>query len=264
MRNLGSSFFLLMLLCAGAAIGFFVNSRLPEKHKSLDSIELVRLAITLLVTFTAIVLGLLTTSVKSGFDVAYNARGAYAGQLAQFDRCLRNYGPETQHMREQLRSYVAAVIASTWPSEPPPAGVAFPDPTHMPRTGEVPALAEIMNDIGFGLHSLQPSDALHRNLMSACEGEFSELLRRRWAVIEGLHNSISTPFYWILVFWLVVLFASFGLRAPPNTMSIIVIGLCGISVTIAVFVILDMDVPYGGLFGISSESMRNALADMMR
>jgi hypothetical protein len=264
MRNLGSSFFLLMLLCAGAAAGFFVNSRLPEKHKSLDSIELVRLAITLLVTFTAIVLGLLTTSVKSGFDVAYNARGAYAGQLAQFDRCLRNYGPETQHMREQLRSYVAAVVASTWPSEPPPAGVAFPDPTHMPRTGEVPVLAEIMNDIGFGLHSLQPSDALHRNLMSACESEFSELLRRRWAVIEGLHNSISTPFYWILVFWLVILFASFGLRAPPNTMSIIVIGLCAISVTIAVFVILDMDVPYGGLFGISSESMRNALADMMR
>jgi hypothetical protein len=83
-------------------------------------------------------------------------------------------------------------------------------------------------------------------------------------VIEGIHGSISAPFYWVLVFWLVILFASFGLRAPPNTMSIMVIGLCGISVTIAVFVILDMDIPYGGLFGISSESMRNAFADMMR
>jgi hypothetical protein len=264
MRNFGSSLFLLMLLCASAAAGFFINSRLPEKHKSLDSIELVRLAITLLVTFTAIVLGLLTTSVKSGFDVAYSARGAYAGQLAQLDRCMRNYGPETQHMREQLRSYVAAVIASTWPSEAPPTGVAYPDPSLIPRTGESSVLAELMNDIGFQLHSLQPSDALHRNLMSACEGEYSELLRRRWAVIEGIHGSISAPFYWVLVFWLVILFASFGLRAPPNTMSIMVIGLCGISVTIAVFVILDMDIPYGGLFGISSESMRNAFADMMR
>jgi len=112
MRNFGSSFFLLLLLCASAALGFFVNARLPEKHKSRDSIELVQLAITLLVTFTAIVLRLLTTSVKSGFDAAYNARGAYAGQLAQIDRCLRDYGAETQPMRDELRAYVAAVIAA--------------------------------------------------------------------------------------------------------------------------------------------------------
>lgn len=264
MRNLGSSLFLLILLCASAGVGCLVNSRLPEKHKSSDSIELVRLAITLLVTFTAIVLGLLTTSVKSGFDAAYNARGAYAGQLAQIDRCLRDYGPETQPMREQLRSYVAAIIASTWPSEPPPAGVAYPDTAHMPQTGESSVLATLFDDIGLEIHSLQPTDALHRNLMASCTGQYSELIRRRWSVIEGIHGSISTPFYWVLVFWLVILFASFGLRAPPNTMSVIVIALCAISVTVAVFVILDMDVPYGGLFGISSASMRNALADMMR
>ena len=72
MRNFGSSLFLLILLSASAAAGFFVNSRLHEKHKSRDSIELVQLGITLLVTFAAIVLGLLTTSVKSAFDAAYS------------------------------------------------------------------------------------------------------------------------------------------------------------------------------------------------
>jgi hypothetical protein len=56
MRNLGSTLFLLLLLGASAAAGFIANSRLPEKHKSRDSIELVQLAITLLVTFAAIVL----------------------------------------------------------------------------------------------------------------------------------------------------------------------------------------------------------------
>jgi hypothetical protein len=263
MRDFGASFFLLMLLCASAAAGFFVNSRLPEKHKSRDTIELVQLAITLLVTFVAIVLGLLTTSVKSGFDVAYSARGAYAGQLAQLDRCLRDYGPDTQQMREQLRSYSAAVIASTWPAESPPTGVTYPDTLNMPRTGESSVLAALMNDIGFEIHSLQPTDTLHRNLMSSCTEQYDELTRRRWTVIEGIHGSISKPFYWVLVFWLVILFGSFGLRAPPNAMSIIVIALCAISVTLAVFVILDMDVPYGGLFGIPSTSMRNALADMM-
>jgi uncharacterized membrane protein YoaK (UPF0700 family) len=264
MRNFGSSLFLLLLLCASAAAGFFVGARLQEKHKSRDTIELMQLAVSLLVTFTAIVLGLLTTSVKSGFDAAYNTRGAYAGQFAQFDRCLRDYGAEAQPMREELRSYVAAVIASTWPTEPAPIGVAYPDISHMQQTGENPVLATLIGHVGLELNSLEPADVLHRNLMASCSAQYGELIGRRWGVIEGVRGSISTPFYWVLVLWLVILFASFGLRAPPNSMSVIVIALCAISVTVAMFVILEMDVPYGGLFGIPSTAMRNALADMMR
>jgi hypothetical protein len=85
------------------------------------------------------VLGLLTTSVKAGFDAAYSARGDHAGKLAALDRCLRDYGPETAHIRDELRSYVAAVIASTWPDEPSPKGVTYPDTSKMARTGEVAA-----------------------------------------------------------------------------------------------------------------------------
>ena len=66
----------------------------------------------------------------------------------------------------------------------------------------------------------------------------------------------------MLVFWLVILFL--GLSAPPDAMAVIVIALSAVSITRAVFVILDLDLPYGGLFGIPSASMRNALADMMR
>ncbi len=163
-----------------------------------------------------------------------------------------------------MRSYVAAVIASTWPSEPPPANVIYPDTSHMPEIGESSVLAAIINDIGFETRSLQPADELHRNLMSACTEQFRDLVKSRWAVIEGLRGSISTPFYWVLVFWFVVLFASFGVRAPPNAMNVTVVLLSALSIAVAMFVILDMDLPYGGLFGIPSTSMRNALADMLR
>lgn len=264
MGEIGSAFLLLILLCASAAVGVYVNARLPERHRSPDTIALVQLAITLLVTFIAIVLGLLTTSVKSGFDAAFNARGAYAGQLAQLDHCLRDYGPETDHMRAQLRAYVAAVIASTWPSEPRPTGVAYPDTSRMPRTGESGSLAALIDDVGLELDALEPADGLHRRLMSSCVDQYGELLRRRWTVIEGVRASVSTPFYWALVFWLVVLFGTFGLRAPASSMSVIVMGLCAACVAIALFVILDLDVPYGGWFGVPSTAMRNALADMMR
>ena len=83
-------------------------------------------------------------------------------------------------------------------------------------------------------------------------------------MIEGALGSISPPFYWVLVFWLAVLFGAFGLSAPPNPLVTAVLALCALSITVAVFVILDMDEPYGGLFGVPSTSMRNALADMTR
>ena len=83
-------------------------------------------------------------------------------------------------------------------------------------------------------------------------------------MIEGARGSISTPFYWVLVLWLVILFASLGLSAPFDGLALIVVSLCAVSVTVAMYVILDLDLPYGGLFGIPSTSMRHALADMMR
>jgi hypothetical protein len=264
MSHIGSSLFLFFLLCASAGLGFFANSRLAERHRSKEAMDVMQLANTLLVTFIAIVLGLLTTSVKAGFDVAYKERGDYAAQIAQMDRCLRDYGPETAHIREKLRSYVAAVIASTWPTEPPPSGVSYPDASKMARTGENPVLADLMNEVGVETRSLQPADELHRSLMAACTEQFGDMIKSRWRVIEGLRASFSEPFYWVLVFWLVILFASFGLRAPPTSMIVSIIGLCALSVTSAVFVILDLDQAYGGLFGIPSTSMRNALADMMR
>src|SRR5580704_692602 len=115
------------LLLAATAVGLFTKTKLHERHRTGESKELINLAISLQVTFTAIVLGLLTSSVKTGFEAAYQARGLYAGQLAQLDRCLRDVGAQTAPVRQQLRQYVAAVIASTWPNEKPPREVAYPD-----------------------------------------------------------------------------------------------------------------------------------------
>jgi len=61
-----------------------------------------------------------------------------------------------------------------------------------------------------------------------------------------------------------IVFASLGLCAPRNSMVVVALVLCAFSLTSVLFVILNMDLPYGGLFGISSQSMRDALDAMMR
>jgi hypothetical protein len=258
-----NSVIVFVVMCASVALGFFVHPRLPERHRSADSAEAVRQAIMLLVTFTAIVLGLLTTSVKAGFDSAYSARGNDAAQLVQLDRCLRDFGPETAHVREQLRGYVAAVIASTWPDEPRPTGLDYPDPSGMGRIGEAPLLSAVLADVGTEIRSLQPVSPMQKIVAADCDSQYRNFLEARWKVIEGARPSISPPFYWVLVIWLAILFGAMGLTTAPNATVATVMILCALSISIAVFVITDMDEPYGGLFGIPSTAMRHALEDMM-
>jgi hypothetical protein len=264
MQNPINSVFLFLVLCASAALGFHVHKRLPETHRTPESVSLMQLVVMLLVNFTAIVLGLLTTSVKGGFDAAYAARSDDAAQIVQLDRCLRDYGPETAAIRARLRGYVGAVIASTWPNEPRPAGVDYPDMTKVPRFGEAPSLSDVLGDIGIDIRSLAPATLLQQNVERDCDARYRDVLNARWKAIESERASISIPFYWVLVFWLAILFGSFGLTTRPNATIMALIALCALSITVAVFVILDLDEPYGGLFGIPSTTMRLALADLMR
>ena len=75
------------------------------------------------------------------------------------------------------------------------------------------------------------------------------------AAFRDAAGSISTPFYIILVFWLVVVFASFGLSAPRNA---------GLSIASAIFVIIDLDRPFDGVFAASSQPLRDALTRLSR
>jgi hypothetical protein len=61
---------LFFVLCGAAALGSYVRARLPEKHRSAETMGLVQVTISLLVTFTSIVLGLLTGAVATEFQQA--------------------------------------------------------------------------------------------------------------------------------------------------------------------------------------------------
>ncbi|WP_413988190.1 hypothetical protein ACMDCR_19435 [Labrys okinawensis] len=241
-----------------------MRKRLSDVHLSNENLEALRLVTGLLVTFLALVMSLQLTSVKTSFDNAYHDRGLDAAQLAYLDQCLRNYGPETAQARSQLHSYTAGVIASTWPDEPPPTGVDYPDPKSMNMVGENPILAGLLNQVGLEIAKLAPVDALHQNLAASCREAYENAQSRRWTVIEDAHNSVSPLFSQILTFWLMLVFLSFGLQAPRKWLAVIVMGIGVTAVASAMFVIADLDLPYGGLFGIPSTAMRDALADMLR
>lgn len=263
-RELVWAFLLFAVLIASAAGGSYLRTRLPAPHRSGETIEFLRIVTALLVTFAALVLSLLLASVRSAYDTAYRDRAHYAANLAELDQCMRDYGPALAGARQKLHGYTAAVIVSTWPGEPPPSGIALPDTKGIPRLGEAPTLAMLMNGIGLDIAALDPPDADHKALAARCTADFANTMNARWTVIEDVHGSLSPPFAGVLMFWLMLVFLSFGLQAPRNLLAALVIAIAIVSVSSVMFVILDLDLPYGGLFGVSSHTMRLALADMLR
>jgi hypothetical protein len=89
----------LVILLGSSALGLFVRPLLSERHRSREVIEFVQLVVAMVMTFAALVLGLLTSSVKSSFDKVGNDLRTVAVELIQLDRSLREWGTETRPAR---------------------------------------------------------------------------------------------------------------------------------------------------------------------
>ena len=254
----------LALLSLSALAGMHLRKRLPTEHLSSENMEAVRMMTGLLVTFAALVLSLQLSRARSAYDGASRNRAAYASELARLDQCLRGLGAPMEQTRLRLRQYTAAVIASTWPDEPKPTIEGMPDPKGMALRGEDASLARLMSEVGLAIDAAAPPDHTGANTAARCRAAYEAALQGRWAVIEDTHAPSGNVFTAIISLWLALVFVSFGLQIPRRRVTAMVLGIGVVSVSSVMFVIVDLDTPYGGFFGIPSTAMREALADMSR
>ncbi|MFC0220306.1 hypothetical protein ACFFJ7_18130 [Pseudochelatococcus lubricantis] len=258
----GLSFLLLFSLSAYG--GLALRRHLNEGHFSKDNMDAVRLVTGLIVSFAALILSLHLSTSKAAFDAANRNRAAYATQLASLDECLRNFSPQMDATRLQLRQYTAAVIVSTWPDEEGPGIETGLDPQHMMLRGEDATLTKLMTHIGLAIDSFVPTDGAAQNIVARCRAEYGTVLAGRWSVIDDTYAPSGRLFTVVISFWLALVFLSFGLQVQQRALSLTVLAIGVLCVSTAMFVIIDLHFPYRGVFGISSTPMRDALADMLR
>ena len=259
MSDLLSSVLVFVLLAGSGALGHLTLGRLPETHRSRETVEFTRLIAGMLVTFTALVLGLLTASVNTSFEKAGTDVQAYASDIIRLTSALNSYGSATAPIRADLRAYTAAAIATTWPgSLPGPRAASAPDAE--PGIGlESIALGALLHRIEANIRALDPAGPTQAEIRALCLARFEALLDQRWMLIGDANNTITMPFYRMMVFWLCVVFASFGMSAPRNGVAAVFILLVALSVAGAVYVILELDDPLDGLVEVSDQPLRNAL-----
>ncbi|MFM0120107.1 hypothetical protein P0D73_14760 [Paraburkholderia sp. RL18-101-BIB-B] len=266
MSEVGSALLVFALLLAATGVGVCVRPLLPEEHKAHETVQLIQLVIGMLVTFAALVLGLMTASAKSSFDTASNDLRTYAADLIEFDTTLREYGTETEPARQLLHRYTAAAIASTWPGETPPTGDYPKDIGSQDNSQKLESvrLGDMLTAVGRELRTLRARDPLQQRALDDGLKQYRRVVDARWKLIEEAHSSISRPFLTTLTFWLGVIFLSFGLIAPRNALALVTISLGAVSIASAIYVIVDLDTPFTGPIVISSAPMRDALDHLRR
>jgi hypothetical protein len=247
----------LIVLLGSSAVGVFLQRVLKVQHRNLETVEAVRLVISILVTFTALVLSLLLSNVKGSYDTFDSRLRSYSGDITELDVWLREYGEDAAPVRAALRSYLAAAIADTWPSEPRPSGTypIFVDPAGIERR----QLGGLLVNVDVAIRRLHPNDSYHRQLADLLQSRMAQTLQQRQLVIETAHDTIAWPLLLGMTSWLAIVFGVFGLIAPRNAVVYITIMLCAFSSTSAIFFILEFDTPLDGVIKVSSEPARSAL-----
>jgi len=108
-----------LAILAGAFIGASLRRVLPAEHMSEQSRNVVNIAIGLIATLFAIVLGLLVASAKGAFDARNDEIKRSAARLVLLDRTLRQFRRETNEIRGFLRELTQRRIDHTWDKAQP-------------------------------------------------------------------------------------------------------------------------------------------------
>jgi hypothetical protein len=233
----------------GILLGMFLRAALPAHQLSGDTKDVVRVASALVGTMAALVLGLLISTAKNAYDMRNSELAQVSADIVLLDSLLRHYGPETKEIRSLLRLSVAATIERIWPAN----GTRGTDVD--PPIGP----AEILYD---KIGELQPSNEYQRSLQTQALAMMIGIGNSRFLLIQEISSSIHPVFLAVLVFWLTIIFASFGLLGPCNATVLAVLLVCALSASSAIFLILDLDQAFTGTLQVSSTPLRQALAHL--
>lgn len=249
----------------GMAGGSYLRTRLPDGHLNPQTKEVIRLGSGLLGTLAALVLGLLVASSKNAYDTqAGNVRQLTASVIL-IDEMLMQYGQnmrdsqdapnnqgtpnsDTGEMRGVLRQSLDKLASAVWRQTAAPAPAVTPFATS--ATAERFYLA---------IEALTPATDIQRVLKPRVLDAATELARARLLIFAQIDTPVPWPFLVILILWLTVIFTSFSLFVEPSPIVVAALLIFALSVSSALFLIMDLGQPFTGMMQIPGAPLRHAL-----
>jgi hypothetical protein len=248
---LGTSLISFAVILGGALGGSWLRRALPERHLTDDTKDVVRLGTGLIGTIAALVLGLLIATANGSYDTKVGHVQHIGADIILLDQLLAQYGPEAKPAREGLRQAVGLLVERIWRENR--SENANRSPFEATRSGQ---------DTAAIILQLAPQNETQRIIKDRAIQLTTDLAQTRFLLFEQSGGSVPLPFLVVLIFWLTIIFASFGMFSRPNPILIAALIVCAVSASGALFLVLELSAPFTGLMQISSAPLRNALAPL--
>jgi hypothetical protein len=232
-------------------LGMRLRLLLPENQMTPDTKDTVKLAMGLVATMTALLLGLLVSSAKSAYDTTRDEVIAMAAKVSYLDGLLTAYGAEASNARALLRAGIETAVRGMWPERRAEGVRLAPD-------------AQTGHALYTAIQELTPQDELQRGLKAQAAGLAVELRQLRYLLLVQSVSSISRPLLWVVVSWLLMIFLSFSVLAPSNATARAALIAAALSVSGAIFLILEFDRPFSGVMQIPSDPIKNAVGQVLK
>lgn len=251
MYELPVAFLIFVCLVAAAMACLLMYEKLPPRHRQEDTHSVVKSAASLFVVMTSLVMGLMINSTKNTFEAIDHNVHTFATELILLDKTLREYGPDTKDTRQRLLAYVQRALDATWPTD----GAPLIDDGQAER---------LLADVEASLEAIRPTGAERIAVWRDARLRLQKVVELRWALVEQSEGNIPTPLIVMLVTWLMLIFASFGYRAPRNGIVVATVVAAAALIAGSIYLVLDMNMPFSGPIQVSPAPMQRAIAYMQR
>jgi hypothetical protein len=233
---------------AGIGLGSLARRVLPAEQLGTESKDVIKLSLGIVVSLSALVLGLLVASAKGSYEARRSEINQMTSSVLLLDYLLLKYGDDAKRARVALREEIPLVIDQIWTEQQ-----AFSS-----HTKQFKPLAQGEAFYQYIL-DLRPKDDTQIELRGQIAAVVRDLSQLRLLLFSHFDSSIPTPFLAVLLLWIIVLFTGFSLMAPGNAAPFTFLVICALSVSGAVFLILELDQPFAGIMMIPSDVLLNAL-----
>jgi hypothetical protein len=245
--------FFVVLACLGAAtiLGLYLSATTSKAHLDSRSKEVIHGFMGVIAHLIAVVLGLLIFSAKTSFDIKDSEFKHASAKVVLLDRVLAHYGPKAQEARDALRSTIEKKLAVLEPSR---------------KLGAEKGRRSFVSieDVQDKIRALAPEHDGERWLKERALAVSGDIAQARWFLFDELDSTIPSPFIAIMVFWLMLIFFSYGLFTPRNATVLAVLALCAVSLASSVYLVLEMDDSLEGPISISTEPLHKAFDELGR
>jgi len=232
-------FIIFAVLAWSAFAGWRARQRLPTHHLNDETKSLVSVSMAVVGTISALVLGLLISNANTSFIARNGEVTTLSADILRLDQMLRLYGPEANPARGKLLQFAERKTNDLFPKSLKEVDV------------NNESTYEVLKQVEYLMLELQPHDPRHQWFVQQALLHAAKIGNTHWLLGQVAGQGTPKAFVALVVFWLSLLFVSFGLFAPRNLVSALTLILCAIAVAGAVEMVLELEEPFAGVLHIS-------------